>query len=143
MTVQFHLRIETHTSRPCRSCRRSWTLKMIIEKHNLQQLQYYFCWIHSNTTVITKSLKAHSLDVLVQILLMDWWSFQILSISFFIQVFLWHLQRRFEDIYRVKGGTYYHLVVNWMESYLFYLLLTLMQKHQLVRNLRISLLILH
>lgn len=46
-----------------------------------------------------------------------------------ILLFLWHLITRFKYIDTINRTTDDHIIINWMESYLFYLLLSLMKEH--------------
>ena len=91
----------------------------------------------------TKSFQTHPLQIFIQFLLNNRRPFQILPISPLIHIFLGHLKRRFKNIHRVQRRTHQHLEIHGVVAHLLDFLLALVQKHQLVWDLGIGVLVLH
>jgi hypothetical protein len=82
----------------------------------------------------------HFLQILVQLFLADCRSFKVFFDIFF---FLRHLIRGFKYVNSICCTTDHQLIENWMKSNLLYLFLSLVNKHQFIRYLRIFLLVFH
>lgn len=90
-----------------------------------------------------KSLKIHSIEVSIEVFFINRGPLEVLKITKLSLIGFWHLKARFEDIDSIYSCTYQHFVVDWMISDFLYLLLALMQEHQLIRHFFIDLLILN
>lgn len=80
----------------------------------------------------TKSLQTQPLDVLVQVLLADWWLAEVLIIGKFFFGGLGHLKGGLEDVDAVEGCADQHLEVDWVVCDFLDFFLALVQEHQLV-----------
>jgi hypothetical protein len=146
-TAQLSSRIVCSTSAPSSNCRPTSTKKMIIDptiSSNYATIQYPYR-MHSKrvSQQVSRSFQTHSLEVLVEVLLPYGWSLEVLLVHLLVLAYFRHLKCRFEDINSVQRSADYHLEIDRMIAYLLDLLLSLMQKHQLIRHLGVSLLVLH
>lgn len=90
----------------------------------------------------TSVINRHPAKQLMQLLLLDRLSSQILPIMFIrIVLFRWFVVG-FEQVDTVDGAAGYHFEIDGMEFYLFNLFLTLVEEHQLVGHIGILLLVL-
>jgi hypothetical protein len=85
----------------------------------------------------------HTLDILIQIFLSNWRSLQILLVNLFILSWIWHLKGWLEDVDAVERSADEQFEVDGMVAHFLDLLLTLVQEHQLVGNIRLFLLVLN
>ena len=89
------------------------------------------------------SLKWHSTDEFLQIFFFYGRSLEILLVVKFLLQLLGQFVAWLKNVYAIYRTADDHLEVYWMKPDLFDLLLSLMQEHQLVRNLGVFLFVLH